>query len=264
MMEHIVPIRPWNIRQGGRRLLKQLGLLEAAKSIWVHAIPERQLFSQFIKRGSLVFDVGANIGHYTWKYEKLGAHVVAIEPQTENFQKLVEEFGHNKNVMLVNQGLDEKPGTRELIVGATDSVFSTMSPEFMRAVIQSGHASTARWGQSRHVPVTTLDLLIEEFGLPDFIKIDVEGFEYQVLKGLTRPIQTLSFEFRSEYIQSTLNCIAHLSHLGNYEFNYTPKFSYKLALPMWLDSKNIAERLGQASRQPHSRLAGDIYVRFVN
>ena len=45
------------------------------------------------------------------------------------------------------------------------------------------------------VPVTTLDALIERHGVPSFVKVDAEGFEEEVLQGLSRSIKALSFEF---------------------------------------------------------------------
>jgi hypothetical protein len=69
--------------------------------------------------------------------------------------------------------------------------------------------------------MTTLDKLIEQFGIPSFIKIDVEGFEYEVIKGLSKPVKALSLEFTPEIIESTYKCINYLQQLGKINLNYS-------------------------------------------
>ena len=109
------------------------------------------------------------------------------------------------------------------------------------------------------IPVTTLDNLIDEFGMPIFCKIDVEGFELQVLKGLSFPIKYISFEFTREFFDDMKLCINYLLSLGYKQFNC----SFKEFAKMYLESWNKADVLCQKLELlDDSLLWGDIYAKF--
>jgi len=103
--------------------------------------------------------------------------------------------------------------------------------------------------------------IIEQNGMPSFIKIDVEGYEYQVIKGLTRPVHTLSFEFTPEFMDASYNCIEWLSRLGETRWNYSFGETMELALKGWTNPENMIEIL---SRHRNDKLFGDVYVIFQN
>jgi hypothetical protein len=107
--------------------------------------------------------------------------------------------------------------------------------------------------------VTTLDALIERYGEPAFVKIDVEGFELEVLKGLSRRVPALSFEFTPECADTALACVAHLDSLGFSGFNYSPGESMRLWDNTWGDASFIRARL-EALRGDVSTF-GDVYAR---
>ena len=108
------------------------------------------------------------------------------------------------------------------------------------------------------VPVTTLDALIARYGTPSFIKIDVEGYEYQVLRGLTRPVPLLSFEFAPEALDSTVKCLEHLQRLGRIQLNYSLEESMQFASEEWMNVPRMTALLASLDK----RLFGDVYVRF--
>ena len=108
------------------KFLKKTNLAEPAKSAVCivgsyhpRAIRQRRrmmsFYRQFIREGDLCFDVGANIGNRTEVFLKLGASVVAIEPQADCMKGLQRKFGRNANVTLLQKGLGEKPGQKELL-----------------------------------------------------------------------------------------------------------------------------------------------------
>ena len=117
-----------------------------------------------------------------------------------------------------------------------------------------------RWNRGIEVETTTLDLLIARFGVPAFIKIDVEGSESAVLAGLTQAAPALSFEYVPGALDQVQACIARLNALGTYRFNWSPGESYRFAASTWL---NEGELLANVSAPEVQRRAGDVYARLV-
>jgi len=109
------------------------------------------------------------------------------------------------------------------------------------------------------VRTTTLDALCSNFGQPAFVKIDVEGHEQAVLRGLSSPTRALSFEFHIEYMQATFLCLAHLDQLGSYEYNYSFGETMELRLAEW---KNLPDIQASLSGVNDTLAWGDVYARL--
>jgi hypothetical protein len=108
-----------------------------------------------------------------------------------------------------------------------------------------------------------LDRAIQEFGIPDFIKIDVEGYEYEVLTGLSSPIRYISIEFAAENIDNTKKCIDYMNSLSEVIFQYSPGESMKYALPTWVSAHEMKDYLDTALDE--DKLAwGDIYIKDIS
>ncbi len=215
-------------------------------------------YSQFIKEGDLCFDVGANLGNRTEIFVELGAYVVAIEPQDVCMEELRTKYRDNERVTLVQKSVGDREGEGEIVLSSAHTLAS-MSREWIRSVKASGRFPDHKWDKVVRVEVTTLDRLIEQYGKPVFCKIDVEGFELQALKGLSHPIETISFEFVPEFISSTIDCIRHLCTIGRVHFNYSVGESMHLALPELVGQEEICKLLLSL---PDRRIFGDIYAQF--
>jgi len=266
------------VKHAGRRVAQRLGLGSATgpgPMSWMKRLRARRaaarwtdddarrlaFYSQFISRGDIVFDVGANVGNRTKIFRKLAKTVVAIEPQEQCIAILRQQFGGDRRVKLVSKALGARQGVAEMLVSSANAI-SSLSREWIEAVQRSGRFSDYKWEQQQKVELTTLDQLIAEYGTPGFIKIDVEGYEHEVLLGLSRAVRALSFEFVPEYLAFAYKCVEHLSLLGCVQFNYSLGESMELALPGWVPSWDIKRELSKYADNPS--LFGDVYARCEN
>lgn len=219
-----------------------------------------EFYGEFIEPGSLCFDVGANVGSRTDVFWLLGARVVAVEPQPSCIATLRRLHGHHEDVHVVPIAVGSSEGEAELFINERMPVVSTISEAWRDAVIASGRWPTHDWTASIQVRLGTLDNLIAEYGAPDFCKIDVEGSESEVLRGLTRAVPALSFEYTQERFEDVRVCLDWLSGLGPYRFNFSAGESLSLAVESWLDNDQLVAALADHLARGGAR-SGDIYAR---
>jgi len=219
-------------------------------------------YRQFVQPGELCFDIGANRGNRTEVLLALGARVLAVEPQTECADLLAKRFSENQSFQLVRKALDSTVGKAEILICDCDTI-SSLSTEWIQKVKESRRFEGLDWTRTETVATTTLDELIREYGRPVFCKIDVEGFELSVLKGLSSPIQCLCFEFTPEYLEPALACVDHLAGLGGAVFNFSAGESLAFDSTTWLSPEAMKDRLRRLSARGDNVLFGDIYAKFL-
>ena len=188
------------------RPLRKAYLRSFKKGYWIdYAIGPQLFYHHFVDKGSTVFDVGANVGTYTEAFLSLGAgKVVAVEPTPDLVRRL--ECIRDQRLTVVGAGVGKEAGTLPFNL-SNFSTLNSFSGEWLDKVAEEVPSGRPQWIKTVNVEVTTLDALIREHGIPDFIKIDVEGAELQVLQGLTRSPKYLSFEFHSELHDILVSCI---------------------------------------------------------
>ncbi|HWD19963.1 MAG TPA: FkbM family methyltransferase [Verrucomicrobiae bacterium] len=191
--------------------------------------------------GGLIFDIGANRGVKTGIFLKLGARVVAVDPDDSNQNVLREKFLDyrlfKKPVTIVGKAVSDKNGVDTFFVDEPGSAKNTLNHKWVEILQQDDK----RFGKNLHfdnrkeVVTITLDDLIKTHGEPYFVKIDVEGHEPSVLAGLKRPVPFLSFEVNlPEFRAEGLKCIELLGAVApTGKFNYADD-QLKLVSPQWL------------------------------
>jgi len=222
---------------------------------------ERRLkfYRRFIKPNDLVFDVGANMGNRTKIFLKLNAKVVAFEPQKICAKFLESAFKNEKKFTLIRKALGAENGEAEMFI-ANEHTISTLSKHWVTATKESGRFRQNTWNKKQLVEITTLDNMIKQFGIPSFIKIDVEGYEYEVLSGISIPIGCISIEFAAENIKNTHKCIEHMNSISDFLFQIVKGEETAFYLPAWISGEELKNNLSDIIRQDNLAW-GDIYIK---
>ncbi|MBV8186151.1 MAG: FkbM family methyltransferase [Alphaproteobacteria bacterium] len=242
------------------RLRTAIGVLRSLRIYYGHPVRARamgELYAQFIAPGDLVFDVGAHVGDRVRAFRRLGARVVAVEPQPALHRTLKILFGRDGEVTLVRSAIGRAAGTAEMRLNLDNPTISTLSTDFIDAGRDAIGWRGESWPASVEVPVTTLDALIAAHGKPAFIKLDVEGFELEALGGLSQPVPALSFEFTTIQRTVALACVERCIALGYTQFNVA--LGESQALGAWRTATPMKDWLVAVADSANS---GDVYARL--
>jgi FkbM family methyltransferase len=258
-----------------QRMLQRAGLYHRLKASGVHELywriagrrwilaREKQLdfYRQLLpglRPGDLIFDIGANEGFKTDLFLRLGARVVAIEPDETNQAILRERFSKfrlvRRPLVIVGKAVSDKSALETMWIDGAGSAVNTLSQKWATALNANkdrhahGHQGLD-FARQKTVETTTLERLMSEHGVPTFIKIDVEGYELNVIRGLRRPVPYLSFEVNlPEFRPEGLQCVEILGSLATAgKFNYAVECEQGLLLKRWLTADEFLEVLGQCT-----------------
>jgi len=219
----------------------------------------RSHYAALIEPGDLVFDVGAHVGNHSRALAGLGARVVAIEPQPGFARWLRWLFRGDPHVAVLETAIGARPGRASLYPSPRTPTVATLSSDWIGTVRSARSFARVRWQAPLEVPVTTLDALIEQHGMPRFCKLDVEGYEAEILRGLSRPIALLSFEYVPAAIGIACEAVGRLAALGPYRFNATVGERRTFRWQAWQEPGAILAWLRR--HRPDER-SGDVYARL--
>ncbi len=221
----------------------------------------RDHYRPFVRQNELVFDIGAHVGNRTRAFYKLGARVVALEPQPELATFLRFAFRRAAPVSVIENAVGATPGTAELFICRRNPTISTTSRDWHARSARTPGFERFRFEDPVRVPQTTLDELIAQFGIPAFVKIDVEGSEDEALAGLSTPVAALSFEFLPQDREVALRALARVDALGDYSYNVSLGETLEM---VWGERWCAADQLrSYLAEIPPDGPSGDIYARRV-
>lgn len=210
----------------------------------------KNFYRNLIVERNLCFDIGANVGSKSKTMLSLGARVIAFEPQSSCVKSL--EKIKSKRFQFFSFGVGSKNEIMELNL-ANHSEVATLSQQF----IDFFETETVRWSEKESVEVKTLDSLIVQYGVPNFCKIDVEGFEWQILSALNYSIPIIEFEFTSGFIPETQKII-NLFKAENSKFNFTLNEKPRFECENWISASELLEIINFL---PREKLHGNIFVK---
>jgi len=256
------------LKTAAQDFLKRVGLYQRVKSsfaydlYWRFADPrlivdrtsEVNFFRQTLQGfqpGDLIFDIGANIGQKTDVFLRLGARVTAVDPDRSNQEILRQNFHSyrlsRKPVTIVGKAVSDRNGVETMWVDEPGSGKNTLNPKWVETlkVDSKRFGSTLQFGDKEEVETVTLEDLIRSHGRPFYIKIDVEGYEARVLRGLRSTVPYVSFEVNlPEFKPEAVQCAELLEGVGaGGQFNYTADCRDSLASPHWLSKEAFLKAL---------------------
>lgn len=257
MKQLLKTVLPYPVRVKLRLMQHRLFPTQGDKDERVAFEKRKQFYRQFLSPGDLCFDVGANMGNRSGAFLALGAQVVAVEPQSELCAYLRAKFG--RKIKVVHKGVGEKEGTLELFGRRKYNALATFSRDWS----EQGRFKGNDWEVLEKVPITTLDHLIREYGVPVFVKIDTEGFEYNVLQGLSQPVKYLSFEYMTPELNGqAIDCIRRISAVNDkVACNFSAGESMDLHLKTWISPAQMIDYI--ATPEFIKTDFGDIYVKAL-
>lgn len=216
-------------------------------------------YRQFVARGEVCFDIGAHLGDRTSVFRELGARVITVEPQPGLLRVLHWNFADDALVTIVGAAVGRTSGRATMKVSRRNPSVSSLSPEWVESVAEAPEFAAVVWEEEIEVRVITLDELIHSYGKPAFCKIDVEGFEPEVLAGLSYALPCLSFEFLRIRTDLAGTCVSRLEELGDYRFNLSLGERLSFVSEAWFSAKTLRQLLTQL---PAGAGSGDIYARL--
>ncbi|WP_235933051.1 FkbM family methyltransferase [Paragemmobacter ruber] len=223
----------------------------------LRTLPLRRFYRSLLSPGDLAFDIGAHVGTRARAMRGAGARVVALEPQ-EPFASFLRRT-LPRDIHLIEAAAGPQETVAEMAVSSLHPTVSSLQPDFAATAGATPGFAHVKWDRRQQVRVTTLDRLIAEHGMPAYVKIDVEGFELDVLAGVSRPLPLVSVEYLPDLPDQTVRVIERLQSLGAYRFNPVQGEAGRF---LWSDWRKATDTVAWLRALPPGSRSGDLYARL--
>lgn len=217
----------------------------------------RRLYAELLRPGDLAIDVGAHVGTRTRALRAVGVRVLALEPQRLFARWLRHTLP--RDVVLIEAAAGARAATAELAVSSRHPTVSSLRADFVAGAAEAPGFEQVRWDRRERVTLVTLDDLIAEYGAPAYVKIDVEGFELEVLAGLSAPVPLVSVEYLPAFPELTAAVLDRLEALGDYRFR--PVVGERSGF-LWDDWRDGAAVRRWLAALPADAPSGDLFARL--
>lgn len=233
-----------------------------ARSVVIYLNPSimrtwRRFYRPLLAAGDSVIDVGAHVGTRARVMRSLGAKVIALEPQQPFAGFLRATLP--KDIVFIEAAAGSSEATGQLAVSSRHPTVSSLRTDFVSGAASVAGFEQVSWDDSQEVSVVTLDGVIAKHGMPRYIKIDVEGFEEEVLAGLSTAVELISVEFLPGFPQLSLVVVDRLMQLGDYRFNPVVGETGQFSWDEWQGATATKGWLRSLSPESDS---GDLFARL--
>lgn len=223
----------------------------------IRLLPWKRFYKNLLTPGDTVFDVGAHVGSRARAMHAAGARVIALEPQAPFTGFL--RWSLPKDVVVIDAAVGKTETQADMSVSSKHPTVSSLRTDFVSIAKDAKGFDRVEWDSVQRVSVVSLDSLIAKYGQPSYLKIDVEGYELEVLEGLTDPVALLSVEYLPGFKDLTNKVLDRLKELGNYEFNVVIAESATFAWEDWQSEEYLRSWLNQL---PEKARSGDLFARL--
>jgi len=193
----------------------------------------------------MYFDIGANIGKWSLSNLNNCDKIISIEASPTTFQRLLSNINNNPKITCLNYAVCNSTDEYVTFYNCNADTLSTINKEWLDSD-NSRFYKQFKYDVIKCKPIT-MDKLIEIYGVPELIKIDVEGGEFETISSLTQKVNNLCFEWASETNEITFKCIEYLQSLGFKEFaiQFEDKYTYRPNI--YTNAESIKELLNKTT-----------------